>query len=523
MALNVDDLPAEVEALVEEWSSNTTECFSVDLLRGDGSAVASFEPEFTYPIFGEEERIFGYQDLSINLAFAAHNLRPHLEVSYGSKFAPVGEVKASDIYAPLRDFLPESAFSTQNRDEVLHDAQAADFVPPGEKIYEYSREEQKFEIWCASLANSTARQLLENMQVLIPLFIEGGSMLQLEHDWSTERWKLYLLYQVLDKASSESSSSSPYSLVGYGTTYRVFAFPTLEADRNLFLPSTQSVMDFLPPLESNIPNDLSPTSMPGNITSPLDLPSRERLSQFLILPPFQRSGHGQELYNTMYTHLTSPQNVRELTVEDPNEGFDDLRDLCDLLHLRAHIPEFAALRINTSLTSADLAAADSIPISKIIPQETRDRLRAVSKIMPRQLDRLIEMHTLSFIPPLHRSRSRITRKEKASNEMDRMYYLWRLYVKERLYIFNRDQLVQLDREERVEKLESAVDSVLEGYVKMLERVETREQETSANGDVKVIGGAPQKGKRKMVVVDDEDDEVEQESLANGHKKARIEA
>ena len=70
-------------------------------------------------------------------------------------------------------------------------------------------------------------------------------------------------------------------------------------------------------------------------------------------------------------------------------------------------------------------------------------------------------------------------------------------------------------------LEGAVDSVLEGYVKMLERVEAREKAGAVNGEAEVVEGAPQKGKRKKLVVEDE--ESEHENLSNGHKKARVEA
>ncbi|KAF2481648.1 acyl-CoA N-acyltransferase [Neohortaea acidophila] len=529
--MEAEALAAEIEAQVQEWSSNSNDCFTVELKRGDGSIAASFQPDFTYPIFGEEEAIFGYQDLDINLSFAAHNLKPHLTISYEKKFPAQGEVKPTDIHEALRDFLPDVAFSSLSTDEALQDDDAADFTPPGDKIHEYSRGGDKYEVWCASLSDPAAKELLENMQILVPMFIEGGSTLQIEQDWTTQRWKLYLLYHV--QSDDSSPSSSPYSLTGYGTSYRVFTFPDrskpLQADLNVFLPSTQSVLDFLPPLESAVPNDFTPTAYPNNISSPLDLPSRERLSQFLVLPSFQHGGHGQELYHAMYTHLTKPSNIRELTVEDPNESFDDLRDLCDLLHLRAHVPEFAALRINTDITSANLTASEAIPTSLIIPTEIRDAIRTTTKIMPRQLDRLIEMHTLSFIPPLHRSRSRITRKEKASNPLDRMYYFWRLYVKERLYIFNRDQLVQVEREERFEKLESAVDAVVEGYVKVLEKVEERERRGFgvANGEAEVVEGASQKGrerKRKVVVDDDEeedeDDAEGQNGIVNGHKKPR---
>ena len=546
MEMDADpEFTAEIKKQVEEWSSNSNECFTIDISRGDGSAAATFQPDFTYPIFGEEEAIFGYQDLLINLSFASHNLKPHLAVSYSEKFKQLGEVQPTDIHEALRDFLPEAAFSNKTVTEALQDEQAAEFTPPGERVHEYSRAGHKYEIWCASLSDPAARQLLENMQILVPMFIEGGTMLQLEYDWTTQRWKLFLLYELRPK-SDAGSTYSQYSLLGYGTSYRVATLPDrhnpLQSDVDLFFPSNQSLYDFLPPPESNtVPN--TPTAMPGNITSPLDLPSRERLSQFLILPPYQGAGHGQELYNTMYTYLTKQENVREFTVEDPNEAFDDLRDLCDLLYLRAQVPEFAALRINTNIPPDQLRSTLDIPTNLIVPLSVRQKIRQQTKIMPRQFDRLVEMHTLSFIPPLNRSRSRITRKEKASNESDKAYYFWRLYVKQRLYIFNRDQLAQLEREERVEKLEGALDSVLEAYAKMIERVEKREKGmgiANENGSPAVGGassGTPRRrlGKRKIIDEAEEDDEDEDEGAEgvgedtresvvaiNGHKKARVE-
>jgi histone acetyltransferase 1 len=541
MEMDGDELEEQIKKQVEEWSSNSNECFTIDILQGDGSTVATFQPEFTYPIFGEEEAIFGYQGLSINLTFAAHNLRPHLAISYDRKFKAQGTVAPTNILEALQDFLPKEAFSNQDANQALQDPSAAQFTPPGEKVREYSRDGLNHEIWCANLSDPAAKALLENMQVLVPMFIEGGQMLQLEQDWTTQRWKLFLLYRVHPKPAA-SSTYSQYSLLGYGTSYRVFTFPDrhspLQIDLDLFSPSNQSLDDFLPPPQSMIPNDLAPTAMPNNIDSPLKLPSRERLSQFLILPPYQRAGHGQELYNTMYSSLAKDENVREFTVEDPNEAFDDLRDLCDLLHLRAHYPEFAALRINTEVPPEQLHSTSNIPVDTIVPIVVRDRLRQQTKIMPRQFDRLVEMQTLSFIPPLNRSRSRITRKEKATNQNDKAYYFWRLYVKQRLYIFNRDQLAQVEHEERIEKLESALDSVLEAYGKMIERVEAREagaRVANGNGSPAVAGAAstaPRARKRKVIedVDDDEEDDEERDGdgtsetlvAVNGHKKARVE-
>jgi histone acetyltransferase 1 len=300
------------------------------------------------------------------------------------------------------------------------------------------RDGQQFEIWTVNLSDPVARELLQNMEVLVPMFIEGGSMLQLEQDWTTQRWTLFLLYAIRPKPKA-GPTYSPYSLLGYGTSYRIFSFPDRTTDLNT-LSSAQTIYDFLPRLE------IESDEQPSSVGSPLDLPSRERLSQFLILPPYQGEGHGQELYNTMYRILTTPNNIYEFTVEDPNEAFDDLRDLCDLINLRRDDGDFCSLKLHTDIPSDQLVSMSDLPTDLIVPIATRDAIRKRTKLMPRQFDRLVEMHTLSQIPKLSRNRNRTTRKEKSSNPDDKAYYFWRLYTKRRLFLFNLDQLAQLERQ-----------------------------------------------------------------------------
>lgn len=63
---------------------------------------------------------------------------------------------------------------------------------------------------------------------------------------------------------------------------------------------------------------------------------RVRISQFLILPPFQRCGLGSFLYSSVMQHIReSVSGVTEITVEDPNESFSALRDYCDTKFLAA--------------------------------------------------------------------------------------------------------------------------------------------------------------------------------------------
>ena len=91
-------------------STNANDALEISFVQaapGSPRTLSSFHPQFTYPIFGDEERIFGYQNLKLNLRFAAHDLRPNLEVIYDKKFRAVGDTKATDIEETLKEWTPE--------------------------------------------------------------------------------------------------------------------------------------------------------------------------------------------------------------------------------------------------------------------------------------------------------------------------------------------------------------------------------------------------------------------------------
>ena len=98
-------------------STNANEALGISFVQagsssgGGGSALttlSTFHPRFTYPIFGDEERIFGYWGLKIHLRFAAHDLVPNIQISYERKFKQVGDTKATDLLETLREWVPQS-------------------------------------------------------------------------------------------------------------------------------------------------------------------------------------------------------------------------------------------------------------------------------------------------------------------------------------------------------------------------------------------------------------------------------
>ncbi|KAJ6125673.1 hypothetical protein N7523_003293 [Penicillium sp. IBT 18751x] len=460
--------------------------------------LSTFHPQFTYPIFGDDEQIFGYKGLIIRLRFAAHDLRPHVHISYDDRFKAVGDTAAMDLLGALKNFVSDEAFISLPDYEkaVQDDPNAKDFTPPGKLVFDYDVEERKYEIWAGSLADPKVRLLLDRMQVLVSLFIEAGTPLATDDpEWSLERWTVFFVYE---KVEPPTPTASSYSIVGYATTYRYWMY---QRDRT----QTPAVKDDVFPLPE---------------VKVSELPSRLRIAQFLILPSHHRSGHGTHLYTTIHASCIADPTIVELTVEDPNESFDALRDTADYCLLR---PEF--LKHNVGLNPDPLGAYSqkrrprSVPTGALIPTKLLMDIRTSFKIEATQFAHVLEMYLLGTIPKSHRMAGGtnlarlLIKKYKAEDENDRRYYWWRMLTKQRLYKKHKELLNELDIMDRVEKLDDTVQNVEEGYEITLEALEGRlpgpENEAPFN--------LSRRDKRKLTVEDDEDEEEDEASASKRPK------
>jgi len=194
---------------------------------------------------------------------------------------------------------------------------------------------------------------------------------------------------------------------------------------------------------------------------------RLRLSQFVILTPYQRQGHGSELYKAIYEYILKHDGIAELTVEDPAEAFEDLRDKNDLKMLLSN-QHFMAEGfggqeshgggrvggIGRGGKSGRGGAKTSASRGKLAPPVDKmwvEKWRKELKIAGRQFQRLVEMLILLLLDPSDSAGLRA----------------YRLQVKERLYRFNFEILAQLEKEERHDKLEETFQSVREDYHRIL--------------------------------------------------------
>ncbi|KAI0181079.1 acyl-CoA N-acyltransferase [Hypoxylon sp. FL1284] len=460
----------------DDWTVSANDALTISLVRpGPDSklqTIASFNPKFTYPIFGDDEQIFGYKGLKINLKYDARDLRPNLSVSFATKFSAIGDVEALDVKEKLKEFLPGVAFQSNNQYEQAVKSLHKNWVPPGEHLKSVTKHGERFEVWHGTLSNPAVKQFLQRVQITALFYIEGATYAgqdadgNVEPDYSLARWSVFFVYKVTRKGEF---AEPEYTFQGYSTVYNFWVFdaPTLQGDLQKLLSGESEAVD----------------------TSPYGSSHRMRISQFLILPHGQSKGIGALLYNTIFGLGALMGLTKEITVEDPNEDFDLLRDLCDLKFLYKNSPDFVNLRINTAVLvpmkgglllhdtrieptpdcSQNVLAADGI-----LDVAMLERLRVRAKIAPRQFWRLVEMQLMSKLPDSVRPQmDEDARKPKAQEADEHAYMLWRLVLKQRVYRRNVSQLGEFSITERIIKLNETLGNIEFEYAAILDRFNSK--------------------------------------------------
>ncbi|WVN85811.1 histone acetyltransferase type B catalytic subunit [Cryptococcus depauperatus CBS 7841] len=403
---------------LEEWINDSNEVLNLQLVRTpldtdllqrqEEQLVEEFNPTFTYPIFGDSEKVFGYKDLDIKLRFASGSLRQYLEIKYNEKLSSE-TTPADDIEATLYKFIPPDYTKSGVEFKLRVAEDAEKFKPLGEKLDSYIQPSLKgkgkrgdrttelgnkedavlFEIYKANWNTPGFREYHRRMQLFILLFIEGGSYVHEDED----AWEFITLYE---RRQRPETGVYTHHFVGYISVYPFWCYP----DR-----------------------------------------VRLRLSQFVVLPPYQHQGHGSKLYSALFQHMLARPEVAELTVEDPAEAFEDLRDRNDLRFLvKEGILDNPMLLVGIGDGKRDSR------------NEWERSIRKKYKIAQRQFDRLLEMLLL----------------RQLNNKDPAQIKAYRLHVKARLYRFNYEMLCQMTPGERKEALAKTYQSVVEDYERILD-------------------------------------------------------
>ncbi|KAK0474226.1 acyl-CoA N-acyltransferase [Armillaria novae-zelandiae] len=413
-----------------EWTTDSTEALKLSMVRadadkemlGDDESYDEFHPTFTYPIFGDDEVIYGYKDLTIDMRFASGSLVQFLSVKYAEKLGASSTV--DDVEGTLKDFIPPDYYTNEAEFAAKVEEDASSFKPLGKLIHSYSRplpthkgkgkatestETIEYEVYHTTWDTPGFREYQRRMQLFILLYIEAGTYINDEDD----QWEFFVLYEKRRRRNGNSA----YHFAGYSSLYNFYHFP-------------EKV--------------------------------RLRISQFIILTPYQRQSHGSALYSAIYQYVLSQDNIAELTVENPAEAFEDLRDKNDLQLLFANGKfmqegfggdgvSHGGGRVGGVGKGGRSGRGGRSEKGKFGPPVDRhwaEKWRKDLKIAGRQFSRLIEMLILSRLDPAD-------------------LRAYRLQVKERLYRFNFEIFAQLEKDERLEKLEETFQNVREDYSRIL--------------------------------------------------------
>ncbi|QSL65687.1 hypothetical protein MERGE_003000 [Pneumocystis wakefieldiae] len=341
-----------------------------------------FHPIYTYSIF-EEERITGYKDLNINLKFCCCDLQVYLKVQYTDKVENEKYISCKNIEETLKKYLPETVIT----DETIFYSYLRNntsFVPPGNKISSYMFNNSVFEVFMGSIVDPEIEKIVNNMQIFSLFLIEGASFIDIEDS----KWLIFLLYE-----KQSRNYQDHYCFIGYSTVYLYYWYSREFHDN-----------------------------------------SRARIAQFVILPPFQRNGHGDS-------------KIQEITVEDPSDEFQDMRDKQDII------------RLKISGIFNEKEFKPPIPYLWILDAQKK------SKISLNQFFRCIEIALLERLN---------IRDEKAYKE-------YRLQIKQRIYKKNFGNFNQYNKDEILKKLEETYKSIERDYLRIIKSMKThkcREQDSS---------------------------------------------
>ncbi|EWC47001.1 hypothetical protein DRE_03763 [Drechslerella stenobrocha 248] len=443
------------------------------------SKPQTFHPPLTYQLF-ENETIYGYKNLAVDLKFRQDDMSPSLAVAYDARLPTdgpsndsKGDAKVDDVEPLLREYLPADTPSDLDLSEST-------FTPPGLCVNTYTRKGSKFQIYHSNVDDPIALDIVRRSQILVLFFIEAGSVIDLDEDWVKNRWDVFFLYETLPDNKS--------ALVGFCTVHKYWYFSPAE-----------KTTEGEPAGAEGTDEDRS-SSFLGTITEGARFPRehRARISQFLVLPPYQKQGHAKELYNTIVEQYLAGSEVKEITVEDPSERFEELRDVADYTRLK-----------KASLVST--AVAQNLLESRTAAKPWIETQRQLAKMPRRQFMRMVELLLLEHI------------FMTKSPEIDEQLEKYAMYVKERLYRHNKDILMQLEREERGEKLHETYVNVFEGYLTLLKKLQPDALvglATSSAVDKRIISGKRPQGNISSIAETGEEDEDEEE-LEPPSKKKRL--
>jgi len=384
---------------------------------------SKFPPEMSHQIYGEQENIFGYKGLKVDLWLTADTLKGFVRLRSQESLtaADCDGVNPDPVLEPLLKIMAPDQV-TENLDEFesmmnkaddASDSATKKFEPFGNKVAEFEAgdgEEATFEIYQSTTSDQGFKDYHERLQFWIMFYIDAASYIDIDDD----RWMFFTLFEKYKSADGKTR----YAFAGYTTVYRYFAYPENQ---------------------------------------------RPRISQMLILPPFQRKGLGAKLLDSVCKSFWNRNKVVDITVEDPSDDFIRLRDYVDVQNALKGLDCFSCFdKVRDGFTEGMVT-------------EAREKMK-LGKKQTRRVYEIIRLHWTKKAGPL--------------NDNNTEYKNYRIDVKKRLnipYQKEKNQMAKLkkalkpeefaaatltmtNREQRLESLQAQYNELLDHYTQILERI-----------------------------------------------------
>ncbi|XP_022946895.1 histone acetyltransferase type B catalytic subunit-like isoform X1 [Cucurbita moschata] len=244
----------------------------------------------------EDGKIYGYQGLKITVWFSIVSFHAYAGIVFES--TSDGGKGITDLKSALQNIFAETL--VDNKDDFLQTfSKDANFigslVADGEVLHpkassNWQFNEAKFHFQAANsdlevirlpMDKMAGRNLYSRLVPLALLLIDGSSPI----DVTDPRWELYVL-------SQKNNGQTHPRLRGFAALYRFYHYPDS---------------------------------------------SRLRLSQILILPPYQSKGFGRFLLEVL-NNVAISENVYDFTIEEPISKLQQLRTCIDVKRLQGFSP-----------------------------------------------------------------------------------------------------------------------------------------------------------------------------------------
>ncbi|KAK0040292.1 histone acetyltransferase type B catalytic subunit [Biomphalaria pfeifferi] len=277
------DLSVAKKSDLESFKNKANDVIYFKLVRKEEDIEdesKTFHPDMTHQLFGDSELIFGYKNLNVHIYYSAARLIPYLNISYReSCHEDQHGIKPDDVEKILSNELPPNYFTNLDTFRVAL-SEDVNFKPFGHMVDSYTltpknSEEKHFEVYYVKIEEPGFRDFHVKLQSFIKFYIDAASYI----DVDDQQWDFFLVFE-----KYKENGEHKYATAGYMTVYNFYAYP------------------------SRI---------------------RPRISQVLILPPFQKMGLCVRVLQTFYNICYNRPEVLDITVEDPSENFQRVRDFVD--------------------------------------------------------------------------------------------------------------------------------------------------------------------------------------------------